>query len=202
LSRTSIIAGQRNFVKRDWKINLLDRRPSGDGSCANCSQNRLPKHGRLGRADLAPAFPKIRARPSLPLYAARWTALVRCFDDGRPALDNNPAERALRCVVIGRKNYLFAGSDAGGRRAAALYSLIESAKLNGLNPQHYLADVLARIARPPSASHRRTPALEPATARRHLRRRLSRPAHRSSPNAYAPLPLLGVAVDACYLRSA
>ena len=51
------------------------------------------------------------------------------------ALDNNPAERALRCVAIGRKNYLFAGSDAGGRRAAALYSLIESAKLNGLNPQ-------------------------------------------------------------------
>jgi len=47
---------------------------------------------------------------------ARWTALVRCFDDGRLALDNNPAERALRCVAIGRKNYLFAGSDAGGRR--------------------------------------------------------------------------------------
>ena len=54
---------------------------------------------------------------------ARWTALVRCFDDGRLALDNNPAERALRCVAIGRKNYLFAGSDAGGRRAAAIYSL-------------------------------------------------------------------------------
>ena len=66
------------------------------------------------------------------------------------ALDNNPAERALRCVAIGRKNYLFAGSDAGGRRAAALYSLIESAKLNGLNPQHYLADVLARIADHPA----------------------------------------------------
>jgi transposase len=66
---------------------------------------------------------------------SRWTALTRCFDDDRLALDNNPAERALRCVEIGRKNYFFAGSDAGGRRAAALYSLIESAKLNGLNPQ-------------------------------------------------------------------
>src|SRR5438445_11945868 len=76
----------------------------------------------------------------------RWPALVRCFDDGRLALDNNPAERALRGVAIGRKNYLFAGSDAGGRRAAAIYSLIESAKLNGLNPQHYIADLLARIA--------------------------------------------------------
>ena len=76
--------------------------------------------------------------------------LVRCFDDGRLALDNNPAERALRCVAIGRKNYLFAGSDAGGRRAAAMYSLIESAKLNSRNPQLYIADVLARIADHPA----------------------------------------------------
>ena len=80
----------------------------------------------------------------------RWAALVRCFDDGRLALDNNPAERALRCVAIGRKNYLFAGSDAGGRHAAAIYSLIESAKLNPLNPQHYVAEMLARIAGHPA----------------------------------------------------
>ena len=93
------------------------------------------------KSELAQAFRYMRAR---------WTALVRCFDDGRLALDNNPVERALRCVAIGRKNYLFAGSDAGGRRAAALYSLIESAKLNRLNPQHYLADVLARIADHPA----------------------------------------------------
>ena len=81
---------------------------------------------------------------------ARWAALVRCFDDGRLALDNNPAERALRGVAIGRKNYLFAGSDAGGRRAAVMYSLIESAKLNGINPQLYLADLLTRIADHPA----------------------------------------------------
>jgi transposase len=93
------------------------------------------------KSELAAAFRYMRAR---------WAALVRCFDDGRLALDNNPAERALRCVAIGRKNYLFAGSDAGGRRAAAMYSLIESAKLSGLNPQHYLADVLARIADHPA----------------------------------------------------
>jgi hypothetical protein len=79
------------------------------------------------------------------------------------ALDNNPAERALRCVAIGRKNYLFAGSDAGGRCAAALYSLIESAKLNSLNPQHYLADVLARIADHPA---RRIAELLPGTGNR------------------------------------
>jgi transposase len=53
-------------------------------------------------------------------------------------------------IAIGRKNYLFAGSDAGGRRAAAIYSLVESAKLNALNPQHYIADVLARIAEHPA----------------------------------------------------
>jgi transposase len=93
------------------------------------------------KSELAAAFRYMRAR---------WTALNRCFDDGRLALDNNPAERALRCVAIGRKNYLFAGSDAGGRRAAAMYSLIESAKLNGLNPHHYLADVLKRIADHPA----------------------------------------------------
>src|SRR5246500_843328 len=93
------------------------------------------------KSELAQAFRYMRAR---------WTALVRCFDDGRLALDNNPVERALRCVAIGRKNYLFAGSDAGRRRAAAIYSLIESAKLNGLNPQHYIADVLARIADHPA----------------------------------------------------
>ena len=93
------------------------------------------------KSELAAAFRYTRAR---------WAALVRCFDDGRLALDNNPAERALRGVAIGRKNWLFAGSDAGGRRAAAIYSLIESAKLNDINPQHYLADVLARIADHPA----------------------------------------------------
>jgi hypothetical protein len=76
--------------------------------------------------------------------------LTRCFQDGRLGLDNNPAERALRVVAIGRKNYLLAGSDAGGQRAAAMYSLIETAKLNGLDPQAYLADVLARIADHPA----------------------------------------------------
>ena len=81
---------------------------------------------------------------------ARWPALCRCFDDGRLALDNNAAERAVRGIAIGRKNYLFAGSDRGGERAAAMYSLIETAKLNDLNPEAYLADVLARIADHPA----------------------------------------------------
>jgi len=75
-----------------------------------------------------------------------WTALTRYCDDGRLEIDNNAAERALRAVTLGRKNYLFAGSDAGGERAAILYGLIGSAKLNGLDPESYLRDVLTRIA--------------------------------------------------------
>jgi len=76
----------------------------------------------------------------------RWTALLLFCGDGRVEMDNNAAERALRAVALGRKNYLFAGSDAGGERAAAIYSLLGSAKLNGIDPEAYLASVLRRIA--------------------------------------------------------
>ncbi len=76
----------------------------------------------------------------------RWPALVRYLDDGELEIDNNAAERALRAVALGRKNYLFAGSDAGGERAAAMYSLIGTAKLNGVDPEAYLRHVLDRIA--------------------------------------------------------
>ena len=77
---------------------------------------------------------------------SRWDALTRYIDDGHIEIDNNAAERSLRGVALGRKNYLFAGSDAGGERAAAIYSLIGSAKLNGLDPEAYLREVLTRIA--------------------------------------------------------
>jgi transposase len=75
-----------------------------------------------------------------------WDALTRYCDDGQLEVDNNAAERELRAVALGRKNYLFAGSDTGGERAAASYSLIGSAKLNGLDPEAYLREVLRRIA--------------------------------------------------------
>ena len=77
---------------------------------------------------------------------SRWDALTRYIEDGHIELDNNAAERSLRGVALGRKNYLFAGSDAGGERAAAIYSLIGSAKLNGLDPEAYLRQVVTRIA--------------------------------------------------------
>jgi transposase len=73
-----------------------------------------------------------------------WRALIRCVDDGLLETDNSAAERSLRAVVMGRKNYLFMGSDCGGQRAAALYSLIATAKLNGLDPALYLRTVLTK----------------------------------------------------------
>ncbi|MBM3366561.1 MAG: IS66 family transposase [Betaproteobacteria bacterium] len=75
-----------------------------------------------------------------------WVALTRYLDDGRIEIDNNAAERSLRGIALGRKNYLFLGSNAGGERAATLYSLLETAKLNGMNPESYLRDVLTVIA--------------------------------------------------------
>ncbi len=75
-----------------------------------------------------------------------WSALVRSVGDGRIEAENNAAERALRAVAIGRKNFLHLGSDAGGDSAAVVYTLIGTAKLSGINPQHDLRYVLERIA--------------------------------------------------------
>jgi transposase len=90
-----------------------------------------------GKSELAGAIRYARSR---------WQALTRYVDDGRLEISNNAAERAIRPLAVGRKNYLFAGSDAGGERAAAIYTLVETAKLNGLDPEAYLRDVLGRIA--------------------------------------------------------
>jgi len=93
-----------------------------------------------GKSDLAGAI-----RYSL----SRWEALTLVLRDGRACIDNNAAERAMRPMTLGRKNWLFAGSDAGGERAAAIYTLTETAKLNGLDPEDYLCQVLDRIAEHP-----------------------------------------------------
>jgi hypothetical protein len=77
----------------------------------------------------------------------RWDALARYAGDGRLAIDNNPAERSLRGIAITRKNFLFLGSQAGGGRAAILYTVLETAKLNGLDPEAYFSDVLDRMAK-------------------------------------------------------
>ncbi|SMX56448.1 Putative transposase (fragment) [Bradyrhizobium sp. ORS 285] len=93
-------------------------------------------------ADLA-----LRLRTELERNKLRFTAFL---DDGRICLSNNAAERGLRGIALGRKSWLFCGSDRGGRRAAAGYSLIVTAKMNGIDPQAWLADVLARIAAHPA----------------------------------------------------
>ena len=80
---------------------------------------------------------------------ARWEGFAGFLDDGRICLTNNAAERSLRGVALGRKAWLFAGSERGGERAALMYTLIVTAKLNGVDPQAWLADVIARIADAP-----------------------------------------------------
>ena len=79
----------------------------------------------------------------------RWDSFARFLDDGRICLSNNAAERCLRGIALGRKSWLFAGSDRGGVRAAAMYTLIGTARLNDVDPQAWLADVLGRIAETP-----------------------------------------------------
>ena len=100
-------------------------------------------------ATLAQVSTKSALAVAIRYALTRWTALVRYRDDGHIEIDNNAAERSLRAVALGRKNYLFAGSDAGGERAAAIYSLIGTAKLNGLDPEAYLREVLTCIAEHP-----------------------------------------------------
>jgi transposase len=92
---------------------------------------RISKHSETGKA--------------IDYSLKRWAAFTRFLDDGRLCMTNNAAERELRAVAMGRKNWTFAGSHEGGRRAAVVYTLIATAKLNDIDPQAWLADVLARL---------------------------------------------------------
>jgi transposase len=97
------------------------------------------------RQQLAALSAKNDTAKAITYLLSRWPAFTRCLDDGRICLSNNAAERALRGVAVGRRNWTFCGSDAGGERAAAMYTLIETCKLNDVDPQAWLADVLARL---------------------------------------------------------
>ncbi len=102
------------------------------------------------KAWIEATLPKLPAKSGLAramrYTLGRWAALSRYTDDGRLEIDNNAAGRSIRGVALGRKNWLFAGSDTGGERAAAIYSLIETARLNGIDPEAYLRSVITRIA--------------------------------------------------------
>ena len=97
-------------------------------------------------ATLARVSGKSPLAKAIRYATSRWEALTRFVADGRLELSNNAAERAIRPLTLGRRNYLFAGSDQGGRRAATFYTLITTARLNGVDPQAWLTDVIGRIA--------------------------------------------------------
>ena len=103
------------------------------------------------RAERARLSRHAETAKAIDYVLTRWAAFTRFLDDGRICLTNNAAERALRGIALGRRAWLFAGSDRGGERAAAMYTLIGTAKLNDINPQAWLADVLARIADHPAS---------------------------------------------------
>ncbi len=128
--------------------------PSASDGVAKPPDERM----QARQAGAGPILPTLKGRlrqtlnrvpRKLPLAKAihyaltRWDALLRYIDDGSIEIDNNPIEREIRPIALGRKNYLFAGSDAGGERAAMMYSLINTAKLNGIEPGAYLRQVLA-----------------------------------------------------------
>jgi hypothetical protein len=123
-------------------------------------ERRRERQARAGpllaafRRRLDATEPKLSRRSDLAVgiryTLARWPAFVRYIDDSRLKLDNNAANRSLRGANVGRKNWLLASSDQGGYRAATIRSLVETAKLNGVDPEAWLTDIIARIADHPA----------------------------------------------------
>lgn len=135
--------GELYSIEKDIRGRLPDERRSIRQARAGPLLQSL--HDWL-LATLVTVSKKSELAVAIRYATTRWPAMTRYRDDGAIEIDNNAAERALRAVAIGRKNWLFAGSDAGGERAAAFYSLIGSAKLNDLDPEAYLRYVFERIA--------------------------------------------------------
>jgi transposase len=151
-TKSPIAAEALDWIKRLYAIEAGIRGQPPDVRYATRQQHSVPLLDRF-REWLVEQRTKLPPRGSLSLAFAyllgHWPALMRYTSDGRLEADNNRVENVLRGVALGRRNYLFMGSDAGGGHAAAIYTLIESAKLNGLDPYVYLRDVLDRIAAHP-----------------------------------------------------
>ncbi|MDR3489599.1 MAG: transposase, partial [Bradyrhizobium sp.] len=125
-------AAERATIRRERSLPLA-------GELENWMQQeraRLSRHDDVAKA--------------MDYMLRRWPSFTRFIDDGRVCLTNNAAERALRGIALGRRSWLFAGSDRGGQRAAKMYSMIVTARMNDVDPQAWLADVLARIAEHPA----------------------------------------------------
>jgi transposase len=122
-----VSAEARLAVRRERSAPIL----ADLGPWLRQQQERLSRKSEVGKA--------------IAYALNHWKALTRFLEDGRICMSNNAAERALRGIAVGRRNWTFAGSDRGGERAAAIYTLIETCKLNGVDPQAWLADVLARL---------------------------------------------------------
>ncbi|MEZ5727433.1 MAG: IS66 family transposase [Burkholderiaceae bacterium] len=147
--RSPIAAEALRRIGELYEIEAQIRGQPPDDRCTVRQARAGPLVGQM-KTWLESALMKVSRKSALAVairYAlTRWAALTRYVDDGRIEIDNNAAERSIRDVALGRKNYLFAGSDAGGERAAAIYSLLGTAKLNGLDPEAYLRALLERIA--------------------------------------------------------
>lgn len=133
---------ERTITGRSAKERLARRKELSASLIAELKGWMREQHAKLSRHD-----PVAKA---LNYMLTRWEAFTRFLDDGRICLTNNAAERALRGIALGRKAWLFCGSDRGGQRAAQMYTLIVTCKLNDVDPQAWLADVLARIAEHPA----------------------------------------------------
>ena len=143
--RTRSLGANRGVVRnRGRDSRQASERTPQRASDAFEAPARLP--ARVVRNDVVEALAQVGCDGRHRYALSRWDALARFVDDGHIEIGNNAAERSLRGVALGRKNYLFAGSDTGGERATAIHSLIGSAKLNDLNPEAYLQQVLTRIA--------------------------------------------------------
>jgi transposase len=128
------LATEQRHARRQDRVRPLVGKLEG---WMRTERARLSRHAEIAKA--------------IDYMLKRWPAFTRFLDDGRICLSNNAAERALRGIALGRRAWLFAGSDRGGERAAAIYTLIATAKLNGVDPRAWLADVLRRIADHPAS---------------------------------------------------
>lgn len=142
----------KQALDRIGELYDVERRITGQPAATRLAVRREQTAPRVSalktwfEAQLARLPAKSELAKAIRYGLGRWPALTLFLDDGTVAIDNNAAERAIRPIVIGRKNFLFAGSDGGGENIADVLSLIETAKLNRLNPEAYLADILARLA--------------------------------------------------------